>query len=307
MRILFWGAEGVFSQQVLAWLAERHAVQAVMLPASPLQRQAVQPLSPPTALAATAQAETMTTAKLAWQHALPTYGLRALREPSVAELLHTLAPDLVCVACFPWRVPATLLTIPTFGFVNLHPSLLPAYRGPAPIFWQLRDGLRTIGITAHWMDADFDTGAIVDQRAVPLPTGCGGPAIDRLAAAHGVRLLASLLDALARGHLPHHPQPATGTAHPWPNAADFTLNRHWSALHAFNFMRGTAEWQHPYPLHHDGHTYLLHTAIAHAEHATIAPPVQVSAAEISIQFAPGVLSATLQPTSNQRMAVDLLL
>ncbi|MEZ4833421.1 MAG: formyltransferase family protein [Caldilineaceae bacterium] len=61
------------------------------------------------------------------------------------------------------------------GFLNLHPSLLPHYRGPDPIFWQLRDGVEPMGVTVHWMDVGVDTGDIAAQAPVALEDGLSGP------------------------------------------------------------------------------------------------------------------------------------
>ena len=69
---------------------------------------------------------------------------------------------------FPWKIPADALAVPTLGWLNGHPSLLPRHRGPIPVAWAIRDGDEEIGITFHRMDAELDTGAILAQAAQPL-------------------------------------------------------------------------------------------------------------------------------------------
>jgi len=77
-------------------------------------------------------------------------------------------PDLVIVACFPYRLSETLLESIKYGGWNIHPSLLPAYRGPDPLFWQLRDGASRYGISLHQMTDTLDQGLVYCQREIEL-------------------------------------------------------------------------------------------------------------------------------------------
>jgi len=303
LSLLFWGTESLFSQQVLSHLLPFFTPSALFLPARaaeqhPVQRLAreVQPSSSDE-LSLLTQFVSTTTLHTAWQHDLPVYALRTVAHADVRELLQELAPDLVCVACFPWRVPTALLTIPTHGFVNLHPSLLPAYRGPAPLFWQLRDGLQQSGVTLHRMDQRFDTGDILAQQSLPLAEGASGPMLDRDYAQLASKLLIDCLTDLAtRGALTGQPQTSRGSRHSWPQATDFALDRTWSARHAFNFMRGCAEWRHPFSVRMADATYLLNEARRYNATATLPTPVSPQGEEIAIQFNPGVLYATIAHT-----------
>lgn len=82
-------------------------------------------------------------------------------------LKRTEAEALLCW-CFPWKISAVGLQIPEFGCVNLHPSLLPKYRGPSPLAWALRNGDREIGVTWHRMTPAFDAGPILTQATFPV-------------------------------------------------------------------------------------------------------------------------------------------
>jgi methionyl-tRNA formyltransferase len=86
----------------------------------------------------------------------------------VAPLLAAFEPDLVLCLGFPWRLTPEALAVPRLGCVNSHPSLLPRYRGPSPIAWQVRNGDREVGVTYHRMDEDFDTGGVLVQGTIPL-------------------------------------------------------------------------------------------------------------------------------------------
>ncbi|MGW1376241.1 methionyl-tRNA formyltransferase [Streptomyces sp. NPDC002446] len=78
--------------------------------------------------------------------------------------------DLVVCFGFSWRLPRSVLSVPRYGVVNVHCSMLPKYRGPAPVLWAIRNGDAELGVTAHRMNEEFDAGPILAQRAgVPLP------------------------------------------------------------------------------------------------------------------------------------------
>jgi methionyl-tRNA formyltransferase len=86
----------------------------------------------------------------------------------MAAVLRAYEPDLLLCTAFPWRIPADALGVPRIGCVNGHPSLLPRYRGPTPVAWAVRNGETELGLTYHLMDEQFDTGAILAQKTVPL-------------------------------------------------------------------------------------------------------------------------------------------
>jgi methionyl-tRNA formyltransferase len=90
------------------------------------------------------------------------------RRSTIAPLLASVQPDLVVCMGFPWKIPADALAVPSLGWLNGHPSLLPRHRGPLPVAWAIREGDAEIGITFHRMDADLDTGPILSQRSFPV-------------------------------------------------------------------------------------------------------------------------------------------
>jgi methionyl-tRNA formyltransferase len=98
--------------------------------------------------------------------------LMPARRAAIAPLLASVAPDVVVCMGFPWKVPPDALAVPTHGWLNGHPSLLPRHRGPVPVAWAIRAGDEEIGITFHRMDADLDTGPILAQRTFPLGEYC---------------------------------------------------------------------------------------------------------------------------------------
>lgn len=302
LTIHFWGTESVFSTAVFVQLLKHVAIQSVVVPAQESQKSAIETVQP----IATHQAANelplftpyiaTTPVNLAWQHNIVTYGIHALHSPTVQEFLKKSAPDIVCVACFPWRIPVALLSVPTYGFVNVHPSKLPDFRGPAPLFWQLRAGLTESAVTLHRMAPAIDRGDIIASATVPLIEGGNSQIHDQNYAANAADLLTNVLDNLEQtGRIDSTSQPLGGSYQGWPTDADFVLERSWSARHAFNFMRGTVEWHRPYWRDSAGKRYALTQAVDYHPTAQLTEDVIVQNNTIAVQCNPGVLYARYQP------------
>ncbi|TFG62553.1 MAG: hypothetical protein E4H28_07510, partial [Gemmatimonadales bacterium] len=99
---------------------------------------------------------------------VPLIYLRSMHDENVLERVRSLEPDFLLVACFPMILSAAWLTVPKQMCLNLHPSVLPSYRGPTPLFWQFREGEHETGVTLHIIEEDVDAGDIVAQGVMPL-------------------------------------------------------------------------------------------------------------------------------------------
>ena len=168
--VIFFGMKGTFSLPPLQVLVERGIeIGAVIMPASttsqPLPRRIEPPLPPPSDLPIITPHLSRNISHVAWEHSIPVWEVGSLSDARTLELLADLQPDLIAVACFPYIFPSALLQLPRYGCLNLHPSLLPAYRGPLPLFWMARQGERQAGVTLHFLDEGLDTGDIVAQTA----------------------------------------------------------------------------------------------------------------------------------------------
>ena len=139
------------------------------------------------------------------------------------EAIRSIAPQVAVAACFLWRLPREACETPPLGILNVHPSLLPAGRGPEPVFWTLRRGEPATGVTVHRMDAGFDTGPIVAQAEMPVPVGITAPELEQDLMTVGGSLLVEALPALAAGTLQPRPQPTRG-CQPGPHAATGRLD-----------------------------------------------------------------------------------
>jgi methionyl-tRNA formyltransferase len=289
-RFLFWGTESRLSYEALAQLlAADLRPDAVVIPAPPLQEAPVLRLD----LAPQGQmlpTRSTTPGMLALSAEVPVWRVGALQDSSVIDLVRDFDPAVVVVACFPRLIPATLLAMPPHGFLNVHPSLLPAYRGPVPAFWQFRDGLAETGVTLHRMDETFDTGAILAQTSFEMPPGISGPDADIRYGQVGGRLLVENLGAYCRGEVTLRPQGDGGQYLSRPQAADFWLDTAWPAERAFRFMRGTQDWYRKYPVRVGDELFRLRIALDWRA-GTLGAPVLVVEDLVEIQFADGVLTA----------------
>jgi methionyl-tRNA formyltransferase len=116
-----------------------------------------------------------------------------------AAMLAPLRPDLIVSGGFPWRIPSEVIALPRLGAINMHPALLPQYRGPAAIEWALRNGDAETGFTVHRLSPDFDTGPILAQARIPM---ADDDDIDSLMAKFAPvlpELLGQALERVARG------------------------------------------------------------------------------------------------------------
>ncbi len=227
---------------------------------------------------------------LAMQAGISTFECNDIGDSEVVKWLTGMSLDIACVACWNRIIPPRVLGIPRQGFLNVHPSLLPAYRGPFPLFWQFRAGEVSTGVTVHWMDAGLDTGDIAGQRAVQFAEGMGGPEAESLCASAGGDLLAELIAAAAQGRAVRRPQPEGGSYFPAPSAEDFALDANWHPRRAFNFMRGTAEWGVPHRLETEDRVLWLDEALEWREEAPMERPAN---GRVWAPFRRGALLATL--------------
>jgi methionyl-tRNA formyltransferase len=150
---------------------------------------------------------------LAQSQAIAVQQPASLRHPEVLDQLRSLAADAWVVAAYGLILPAPVLALPRYGCINVHASLLPRWRGAAPIQRAIMAGDRETGISIMRMDAGLDTGPVYLRRSVPiLPGDTAGSLHDRLAAL-GAQALCEVLDALPAGHLRPQPQPDEGVTY----------------------------------------------------------------------------------------------
>lgn len=135
----------------------------------------------------------------AMKYSIPVYQPVKVREPEFMQTLKELNPDIIVVAAFGQIIPRAILELPRFGCINIHASLLPKYRGAAPIQQAVIDGEKESGVTIMKMGEGLDTGDMIAKVKVPLaPEETGGSLFDKLAEA-GAKLLVETLPSIFDG------------------------------------------------------------------------------------------------------------
>lgn len=152
---------------------------------------------------------------------LAVYQPEDIRTPAFVEILKGLRPEAIVVVAFGQMLSKEILDIPPYGCLNVHASLLPCYRGAAPIQWAVIRGEKESGVTIMRMDEGLDTGDVLAKRAVPLEKEeTGGSLFERLSLL-GAELLVQTLGAVAEGKIVAEPQPAVS---PTPYASMIKKN-----------------------------------------------------------------------------------
>lgn len=167
------------------------------------------------------------------------------KSDALARFVAELQPDLLWVTDYRYLLPPPILTLPTLGVINLHPSLLPRYRGRAPVNWAILHGETRLGLTAHWVDAGMDTGDIIARRAFDLAQDQDvGDALDMLYPLYEA-ITAEVLGHLRRGDMPRIAQDAAqASAFPRRTPADGRVEWSRPAAQVWNLIRAVAA---PYP------------------------------------------------------------
>lgn len=186
MRVVYMGTPDFAVNTLQALLDSEHEVLAVVTqPDKPKGRGKTMQFTPVKTLAAA--------------HALTVLQPARVREPAFVEQISSLAPDVIVVAAFGQILPEDILNIPRYGCINVHASLLPKYRGAAPIQWAILNGEKETGVTIMHMEKGLDTGDMIAQSVVPITEKDTGDSLhDKLADA-GAKLLLSVLTQLAEG------------------------------------------------------------------------------------------------------------
>ncbi len=181
---------------------------------------------------------------------IPVYQPLRLRDPDALMALQALAPDVICVVAYGQILPKAVLDLPPLGCVNVHASLLPRWRGAAPIQAALLAGDPVTGVTTMFMDEGLDTGDIILERSIPItPEDDAGTLHDKLASA-GAALLVETLALLAAGQAPRRPQDgAQATYAPKVDRSRAVIDWTLPSSHIRNQVRAYAPWPGAYTFH----------------------------------------------------------
>ncbi|SDS85553.1 methionyl-tRNA formyltransferase [Actinopolymorpha singaporensis] len=200
LRLLFAGTPEAAVPALEAILVGRHEVVAVLTrPDAPSGRGRKLHPSPVAERARAAGIEVLTP--------------KSAKDPAFADRLREIAPDACPVVAYGGLLPASVLEVPRYGWINLHFSVLPAWRGAAPVQHAIRAGDDVTGASTFQIVEELDAGPVYGVLTEPIgPTDTAGDLLDRLARS-GARLLADTLDGIAAGTLEARPQPTDGVTY----------------------------------------------------------------------------------------------
>jgi methionyl-tRNA formyltransferase len=168
--------------------------------------------------------------------------LKARDEKFISELCE-LKPDLIVVVAYGQILPQNILDLPKFGCVNVHTSLLPKYRGAAPIQWAIADGEPETGVTIMKMDAGLDTGPILSVRRTPILTADDSQILHDRLAQLGAELLVETIPGFVAGKISPQPQPNEGSTYAAKiKKEDGQIDWHLPAQKIWNRLRAFTPW-----------------------------------------------------------------
>lgn len=159
------------------------------------------------------------------------------------QQLEALAPDAIIVVGYGRIIPQWMLDLPRYGNLNLHASLLPKYRGAAPIQWAIANGEKATGVTTMKIDAGLDTGDILLQREVPIAFEDTAETLSPKLAGIGAQLMIETLRGIEAGEIRPTPQDSTeATLAPILKKEDGRIDFTRPAVEIYNRMRGFQPW-----------------------------------------------------------------
>ena len=227
-----------------------------------------------------------------------------INTPDVLTQLRDIAADAIVVVGYGKLIPQIIIDMPRLGIVNLHASLLPKYRGAAPINWALVRGETQTGVTTMKIDAGLDTGDMLLKETIDIAPDDDTSTLGRKLAVIGAPLLVRTLDGLERGEITPIPQDhAQATIAPIlkkeDGRADWTL----PATDLLNRVRGFAPWPGVYTKFREGTVSIWRAAIADSP-AAAPGSLTVTGRRVFVACGSGSLELLeLQPEGKKRMSV----
>jgi len=174
---------------------------------------------------------------------IPVHQPEKIRALEVQELLQKLAPDVMVIIAYGQIIPARLLTVPKLGWINLHASLLPKYRGAAPINWAIVHGETRTGVTTMRIDASMDTGEILLQKEMDIGPAETAPELAARMSELGAPLMAETLRGVADASIVPRAQAHEFASNaPMLKKEDGRINWTHTSQEIFNRIRGFAPW-----------------------------------------------------------------
>ncbi len=243
---------------------------------------------------------------IAQREGIPFLQPAKIRVPEFLTALADWKPDLIAVTAYGRILHSPILTLPPMGCVNVHGSLLPKYRGAAPVQWAVINGETETGITTMMMDEGMDTGAMLLQESLPIfPEDTSGTLAPRLAVLGG-RLLVETIARLKAGTITPRPQNhALATLAPPLKKEDGAIDWMTRAINIANRVRGLSPWPGAYT-YIGSERWMVWSATQSPGKLEVAPGtiIEVTKQSIHVATGDGVLALKeIQPSNSKRLTV----
>lgn len=185
--------------------------------------------------------------ELALKYDIPVYQPLKAREESFVDTLKEMNPELIVVVAFGQILPKSILDIPKYGCVNVHASLLPRYRGAAPLNWVIINGEEKTGVTTMYMDEGLDTGDMILKSEIPLDGEINAGELHDKMMIDGAKVLKETIDLIEKGEAPREKQSNEDTCYsPIMNKSLGNIDWKKSAIDIHNLVRGINPWPSAY-------------------------------------------------------------
>ncbi|MFV0529229.1 MAG: methionyl-tRNA formyltransferase [Lachnospiraceae bacterium] len=247
----------------------------------------------------------------ALKHGLHVLQPASAKDDAFFEALQSLAPDIIIIISYGQIIPKRILDLPRFKCINIHASLLPAYRGAAPIAWSILDGNKETGVTVMVVDTGLDTGDMIAKATVPIePTDTNGTLFDKLSVV-GAKLLIETLPTIEDGSAVYVKQPEDSTTEYAKMITKEMGNIDWSmeAPKIERWIRGLSPWPSAYTFHNGRTLKIWKASVSPESHKEEAGTVvQVDAQGIHVATGAGTLCIeVLQAEGKNKMEADVFL
>ena len=249
--------------------------------------------------------------ELALEHGIPVYQPETLRGGEAEQLLRSIAPDIAAVVAYGRIIPESMISIPRYGFINIHASLLPKYRGSAPVQWAVLNGDRTTGLTSMYIAPELDSGDMIYKCETEIGEfETSGELFERLCPMSG-ELLVRTMRGIEAGTAPREPQDGSkATLAPMLSRSMSPIDWSKSPREIVKHICGLDPWPCA-TMEINGAVFKVYGA-EYTDHSTDkAPGTIISAGPRGIEFAAGggktLLVTKLQAPGGKRMvAADYL-
>ena len=265
LRIAFFGTPAFAAPTLAALLASRHDVVGVVTQPDRPRGRGQKPSPAPVK-------------QLAIEHGVPVLQPDTLKDPAFLDAFAAWQADLGVVAAYGRIIPEIVIGTPRFGLINVHASLLPRYRGAAPVHRAVLAGDRTTGVTIMRIVRELDAGAMFARVERPIPADATSAEVEQDLAEAGARLLVEVVDAIAAGTAHEVPQDASQATYAAKiTREDGLIDWHRPAVRIHDQVRGLWPWPHARTFLDGTRLIVRRTSVVSSDAAPAAPGTVIEA------------------------------